>query len=116
MPYVMAFAAPVPNDKKEAYSTHSKLAGEIFRSHGATRIVECWGDSVPPGEVTSFPLAVKAGPDETVVFGWQEWPDKATHDANMQAAMSDPRFQEMGEMPFDGKRLIFAGFEVLHDL
>lgn len=116
MPYVMAYAAAVPTAKKEAYAKHASLAAEIFKSHGATRIVECWGNSVPPGEVTSFPLAVQAGPDDTVVMGWQEWPDKATHDANIQAAMSDPRFREMGEMPFNGKTMIFAGFEVVLDL
>ena len=116
MPYVMAYAAPVTTNNKDAYAAHSKSAAEVFRSHGATRIVECWGDMVPPGETTSFPLAVQAAADETVVMGWQEWPDKATHDANIQAAMSDPRLRDMGEMPFDGKRMIFAGFEVIHDL
>ncbi len=116
MSYVMAYAAAVPTGKKAAYAEHSKFAAEIFKSHGATRVVECWGDMVPPGEVTSFPLAVKAGEDETVVMGWQEWPDKATHDANIQNAMGDARFKEMGPMPFDGKRMIFAGFETLLDL
>lgn len=116
MSYVMAYAAAVPTANKEAYLKHSELAAGVFKSHGATRIVECWGDSVPPGEVTSFPLAVKANADETVVMGWQEWPDKATHDANIQAAMQDERFREMGEMPFDGKRMIFAGFETLLDI
>lgn len=116
MAYVMVYAAAVPTENKEAYAEHCKLAAEVFKSHGATKIVECWGDNVPPGEVTSFPLAVKALENETVAMGWQVWPDKATHDANVQAAMSDPRFREMGEMPFDGKRMIFAGFEVILEL
>ncbi|NNF72542.1 MAG: DUF1428 domain-containing protein [Rhodobacteraceae bacterium] len=116
MSYIMSYAAAVPTAKKAEYLRHCELAAEVFKSHGATRIVECWGDQVPPGEVTSFPLAVQAKDDETVVIGWQEWPDKATHDANIQAAMKDPRFHEMGEMPFDGKRMIFAGFETVLDL
>ena len=116
MAYVMAYAAAVPNAKREEYQRHSAFAAAIFKEHGASRVVECWGDMVPPGETTSFPLAVQAKEDETVVMGWQEWPDKATHDAKMQNAMQDPRFREMGEMPFDGKRMIFAGFEVLLDL
>lgn len=116
MSYVMAYAAPVPTEKKEAYLAHARAAAEVFKEHGATRVVECWGDMVPPGQTTSFPLAVKAGDDETVVIGWQEWPDKATHEANIQNAMSDPRLQGMGEMPFDGKRMIFAGFETVLDL
>lgn len=116
MTYVMCYAAAVPTANREAYAEHAAHAAAIFKEHGATRVVECWGEAVPAGEVTSFPLAVKAGPDETVVIGWQEWPDKATHDANMQKAMQDPRFREMSDMPFDGKRLIYAGFEVLRDI
>ena len=111
MSYVMVYVAAVPTAKKEAYLAHAEKAGAIFKDHGATRVVELWGDMVPPGEVTSFPTAVQAKDDETVVMGWQEWPDKETHDANMQKAMGDPRFAEMGPPPFDGKRLIFAGFQ-----
>ena len=72
---------------------------------------ECWGDDVPDGEVTSFPMAVRKEPGETVVFSWIEWPDKATRDKCMGAMRSDPRFEAMGAMPFDGKRMIFGGFE-----
>ncbi|MEM8632464.1 MAG: DUF1428 domain-containing protein [Pseudomonadota bacterium] len=115
MSYIMAYAAAVPTEKKAEYLKHCELAAVIFKSHGATRIIECWGDEVRGGEVTSFPMAVKAQEGETVVIGWQEWPDKATHDANIQDAMQDPRFQQMGELPFDGKRLMFAGFETLLD-
>lgn len=116
MTYVMCYAAAVPTAKKDEYEKHSRLAAEIFKDHGATRVVECWGDMVPPGKLTSFPLAVKAEADETVVIGWQEWPDKATHDANMQNAMKDERFRKMEAMPFDGKRMIFAGLDMILDL
>ena len=116
MTYVMSYVAAVPAAKKAEYVQHCELAAAIFKDHGATRVEECWGDQVPPGEVTSFPLAVKAQKDEVVVTGWQEWPDKATHDAHIQDAMQDPRFQDMRDMPFDGKRLIFAGFETILDV
>jgi uncharacterized protein YbaA (DUF1428 family) len=116
MGYVMAYAAAVPTVNKAAYEAHSRTAAAVFKDHGAMRVVECWGDMLPPGELTSFPLAVKAGADETVVIGWQEWPDKATHDANIENAMSDPRLRDMGDMPFDGKRLIFGGFETVLDI
>lgn len=115
MAYVMTYVAAVPTANRQAYAAHAAKVAAVFREHGATRVVECWGDMVPPGEVTSFPLAVKAREGETVVMGWQEWPDKATHDASFQAAMQDPRLSGMGEMPFDGKRMIFAGFEVVVD-
>ncbi len=114
--YIMAYAAPVPTDKRTAYETHCKGAAQLFKDHGCSRVVECWGDMIPPGELTSFILAVKAEEGETVAFGWQEWPSKADHEANMQKAMQDPRFADLGQPPMDGKRLIFAGFEVMVDV
>ena len=114
--YVMCFVAAVPTAKRAEYAAHSAAAAKVFKAHGALRVVECWGDQVPPGKLTSFPLAVAAREDETVVTGWQEWPDKATCEANMEKAMSDPKMQAMGEMPFDGKRLIYAGFEPILDV
>jgi uncharacterized protein YbaA (DUF1428 family) len=114
--YMMCFVAAVPSDQKDAYLAHSSKAAEIFKEFGATRVVECWGDFILPGEMTSYPMAVAAKEGETVVTGWQEWPDKETAHANMEKAMSDPRLAAMGEMPFDGKRLIFGGFETLIDV
>ncbi len=113
--FVMSFVAAVPTDQKDAYLTHCKAAAEIFKLHGALRVVELWGVMVPEGVNTSFPRAVDAKEGETVVTGWQEWPDKATCDANMEKAMSDPRFAEMGALPFDTGRMIYAGFETLVD-
>lgn len=115
MAWIMAYAGAVPNSKKAEYHAHAARMAEVFRKYGATRVVETWGSAVPPGEVTSFPLAVKAGPDETVVFGWQEWPDQATQEAKFQEAMQDPAMGNMGDVPINGKTMIFAGFEVLTD-
>ena len=78
---------------------------------GATRVVECWGDDVPDGKLTDFRRAVQAKEDETVVFSWIEWPDKATRDAGMEKIDEGPAHGEgAGDMPFDGKRMIFGGF------
>lgn len=114
--YVMTFVAAVPTAQKEAYLAHCSKAAEIFKSHGALRVVELWGADVPSGTTTSYPMAVVAKEDETVVTGWQEWPDKATCDANVEQAMRDPRLAEMGALPFDGARLIYGGFETLVDV
>lgn len=114
--YVMTFVAAVPTASKDAYLTHCKAAAEIFKSHGALRVVELWGADVPSGETTSYPVAVKAKEGETVVTGWQEWPDKATCDANIEKAMSDPRLAAMGALPFDGARMIYGGFDALVDV
>ena len=115
MAWIMAYAGAVPTAKKAEYQAHAARMADIFRKHGATRVVETWGEAVPPGNITSFPLAVKAGPDDTVVFGWQEWPDRATQEAKFQEAMQDPEMGEMGEVPINGQTMIFAGFDVLTD-
>ncbi len=111
MTYVDGFVAAVPTGSREAYLEHAAETGAIMKELGAVRVVECWGDEVPDGVLTSFPMAVKKEPHETVVFAWVEWPDKATRDAGMKAMMDDERMKTLS-MPFDGKRMIFGGFEV----
>jgi uncharacterized protein YbaA (DUF1428 family) len=114
--YVDGFVAAVPTANREAYRRHAEAAAAVFKEYGALRLVECWGDDVPTGEVTSFPMAVKAKPDETVVFSWMLWPSRAVRDAGMPKIMADPRLKpENNPMPFDGKRLIYGGFEVIVD-
>ena len=114
MGYVEGFVAAVPTANRDVYRKHAADAAAIFKDHGALQLVECWGDDVPDGTLTSFPMAVKRKADETVVFSWLMWPDKATRDAGMKAAMDDPRMQPaMESMPFDAKRLIYGGFEVI---
>jgi len=111
MSYVDGFVLAVPTANREAYLDLARKFSALLAEWGAIRQVECWGDDVPEGEVTSFRMAVKQADDETVVFSWTEWPDKPTRDTAMQKMMDDPRMQELGDMPFDGKRIIFGGFE-----
>ena len=114
MAYVDGFVAAVPTAKKDAYLKHAEDAAVVFKDHGALQVVECWGEDVPEGEVTSFPRAVKCKEDETVVFSWALWPSREARDAGMEKIMEDPRIQpDANPMPFDGRRLIFGGFEVL---
>ncbi len=112
MTYVDGFVAAVPTANRDAYVKHCQVAGLVFKEHGALTVVDCWGDDVPEGKLTSFPMAVKCQADETVVLGWITWPSRAVRDAGMKRAMEDPRLQS-ADMPFDGKRLIFGGFEVI---
>ena len=112
MSYVDGFVAAVPSANREAYREHADKAAAVFKEHGATRVVEAWGDDVPDGKVTSFPLAVQRKDDETVVFSWVEWPSKEARDAGWAKIMADPRMQpEANPMPFDGQRLIYGGFQ-----
>ena len=114
MPYVDGYVIPVTKENRDAYAKLAELAAPIFKEHGALKVVECWGDDIPPGKLTSFPLAVKCSEDESVVFSWIVWPSKAARDAGNAKAMADPRMQPgAAPMPFDGKRMIFGGFEVM---
>lgn len=112
MSYIDGFVLAVPAANKQAYIDHATASVPLFKEFGATRMVETWGEDVPDGKVTDFKRAVKATDDEVVLFSWMEYPDKPTRDAAMEKIMSDPRMAEMGaDMPFDGTRMIFAGFE-----
>ena len=114
MPYYDVFVAAVPTARKDEYKAFVHSSMTVFQQLGATDQIELWGDDVPPGEVTSLPMAVKAGADETVVASLTVWPDKTTRDAAWTKLMEDPAIGEaMGEMPFDGKRMIFGGFQPL---
>lgn len=109
--YVDGCVFAVPTANREAFARFARMACAAFRENGALEAYDCWGDEVPDGQLTSFPMAVKLQPDETVVFSWMRWPDKATRDTGMAAVMADPRFQgeEMRSL-FDGRRMIFGGF------
>ena len=116
MAYVDGFVVAVPAANKDAYRKQAADAAPLFKEFGVRRHVEAWGDDVPDGKVTDFRGAVKATPDEVVVFSWFEYPDRATRDAANEKIMSDPRMKQMGEnMPFDGKRMIYGGFASLLD-
>lgn len=115
MPYIDGFLLAVPADNRDQYKEFSEQMWPVFKEFGAVSMWECWGDDVPDGKVTSFPMAVKKEEHEVVVFSWIEWPDKATRDAGNERMMNDPRMAEIDpkKMPFDGMRMMFGGFEVL---
>lgn len=116
MTFVDGYIAAVPTANKAAYLEMAKEAAPMFKKYGALRCVECWGVDVPDGEITSFLKAVQAKPDETVVFAWITWPSRTVRDEGMEKAMQDPFFQqEQSHSVFDGKRMIFGGFETILD-
>lgn len=115
MAYVDGFVLAVPNDKLEAYRAIAAQAGEIWMQYGAKAYVEARADDVPYGELTSFPRAVMAKDDETVIFSWIVYGSRAERDAIMAKVMADPRLKP-DDMPFDGKRMIWGGFETIVEL
>ncbi|WP_158966760.1 DUF1428 domain-containing protein [Chachezhania sediminis] len=111
MSHVWGFLTPVPEANRDAYVASAQKAWPLFQEYGALAMYECWEAGVPDGEVTSFPMAVKREPGEAVVFSWIIWRDQAAADACQASMETDKRWAEMMDMPFDGKRMIYGGFE-----
>ncbi|MGH6862412.1 MAG: DUF1428 domain-containing protein [Phyllobacterium sp.] len=117
MSYVDGFLLAVPKEKLEAYKALTQTAGTVWKEHGALAYVECIADDVPYGELTSFPRAVQAKEDETVIFSWIVYESREQRDRINEKVMSDPRLKgSMETMPFDGKRMIFGGFKPFIEL
>jgi uncharacterized protein YbaA (DUF1428 family) len=116
MNYVDGFVIAVPTANKEAYTKMSADLAPLFKAHGALKLVECWGDDVPEGKLTSFPMAVQCKPDETVALSWILWPSREVRDLGMAKVMADQSMQgEAMKNLFDGKRMIFGGFQMIVD-
>ena len=115
MAYYTGSLAAVPTENRQKYIDHLSAAWSVISRHGATRMVETWGVDVPRGKVNDLLGAVNAKDDETVVFAWIEWTDKSTADKAWQDMQDDPAMREMGQMPFDGSRMIFGGFEPIYE-
>lgn len=112
MTYIDGFVLAVPSANRDKFKKHAEETASVLKEKGALKIMECWGDDVPEGQVTSFPMAVKRRQDETVVFSWIVWPSRDVRNSAMKALMDDPRMQpDKNPMPFDGKRMIYGGFE-----
>ena len=114
MNYIDAYVAAVPTANKEAYREFATKIAPVFQKFGALRVVENWGDDVPEGKLTSFTMAVKREENESIVFSWITWPSKAVRDEGWKQVMADPLMQDngMGKL-FDGKRMIFGGFQTI---
>lgn len=111
MQYIDGVVAAVPTANKEKYKAHAEQAAVIFKKHGALSLTECWGDDIPEGELNSLNTAVIRKPDETVVMSWIAWESKEARDAGWAKIMEDPDMPQ--DMPFDGKRMIWGGFDLL---
>lgn len=114
-PYYQGFVLAVPQANKSAYADMADKGWQIFRKHGSLGMIENWGEDVPHGNQTDFYLATKAEDNEVPVFSWTAWPDRATCDAAAKAMKSDMSEFDMSDMPFDGKRMMWAGFEPIFD-
>src|SRR6478752_6690122 len=112
--YVDSFVLPIPNKNVKAYLKMARLAGKVWKDHGAIDYVECMADDVKSGKVTSFPQSVKLKKGEVVFFSWVTYKSKAQRERVMKKVMSDPRlssFMDPSKMPFDGMRMFWGGFK-----
>ncbi len=119
MLYVDGFVVPLPKKNIDAYRAMSLRCGAIWREHGALQFRECIGDDVKPGKLTSFPQSVNLEDGEVVAFSWIVYASRASRDAVNEKVMNDPRMTDMMKpenLPFDGKRMIYGGFEMIVDL
>jgi uncharacterized protein YbaA (DUF1428 family) len=119
MSYVDGFVLPVPKANLAAYRKLARLAGKIWREHGALHYVECVADDVPAGKVTSFPKAVKLKPGEVVVFSWVVYKSRAERNRIVAKVMADPRLAAQSDpkkLPFDGMRMFWGGFKPIVEL
>ena len=118
MSYVDGFVLPVPKRNLAAYRRMARKAGKVWMDHGAVEYRECVAEDVKPGKITSFPQSVKLKRGETVVFAWIVFKSRAHRDRVNNKVMKDPRLADMMDpksMPFDSKRMIYGGFEVMVD-
>ncbi len=117
MTYVDGFLLAVPKANIEAYKAMARAAGDVWKEHGAINYVECLADDVPYGELTSFPRAVHASDDEIVIFSWITYESRKRRDEIVAKVMADPRLQgDDWKDVFDGKRMIYGGFEAFLEL
>ncbi len=110
MSYIDGFVIAVPTADRQKFIEHARHFDALFIELGAIRVLEAWGDDVPDGKVTDYKGAVKATQDEKIVYSWVEWPSKQVRDEGWKKMMEDQRMKDQ-QMPFDGKRMIFGGFE-----
>lgn len=116
MNYIEGYAYAVPENIKDEFIAFAKKSASYFKKHGALRVVECWGDDVPDGKVTSFPLAVKKEDGEVVMFSWVEWPSKEVQEEAHKHMYDEMAADGLDQMPFDGKRMIFGSFQAVVDV
>ncbi len=116
--YIDGFVIPVPKKNLGEYKRIAKLCAKVWKEHGALEVKECVAEDVKVGKLTSFPRAVIRKPSETVIFSWIVYKSRADRDKVNAKVMKDPRLKDMMTpegAPFDAKRMIYGGFDVIVD-
>ena len=118
MKYADGYVLPVPKKNLQVYRRIAEKAGKIWREHGALQYCECSGDDLNVKFGVPFPKQIKLKPGETVVFAWVVFKSRAHRDRVNAKVMKDPRLKDCVDeksMPFDCKRMVYGGFNVMVD-
>jgi uncharacterized protein YbaA (DUF1428 family) len=119
MAYVDGFLLPIPRKNRDRYLKMARLAGKVWKDHGALAYVEAEAEDVKPGKWTSFPQAVKLKKGESVWFSYAVYKNRAHRDRVMKKVMADPRLKDSMDpktMPFDARRMMYGGFKTMVEL
>ena len=119
MPYVDGFVIPVPRRNLAAYRRMARLAGKVWKEHGALEYRECVGDDLKVKGLRPFTAQARTRPGETVLFSWIVYKSRAHRDRVNAKVMKDPRLAKMMDpksMPFDTRRMAYGGFKTIVDL
>jgi len=116
MSYVDGFVLAVPKKNLAAYKRMAKMGAKVWMDHGAVEYRECVGEDLNVKFGVPFPKQMKCKPSETVVFAWIVFKSRKHRDQVNAKVMADPRLNAMCDpkaMPFDCKRMVYGGFEVI---
>lgn len=114
--YINAIVIPVPRAQLDTYKRMSEQWGEAHIRHGALYYSDSIGEDIQPGKITSFPQAVQLKEDETIALAWVVYRNKEDCDRIGKEVMEDPQLKasmDSSNMPFDGKRMFWGGFETI---
>ncbi len=117
MRYVDGYVLPVPKKNLKSYTRMARLGKKMWMKHGALDYKECVGDDLKTKWGIPFPRMMKLKPGETVVFSFIVFKSRAHRDRVNAKVMKE--MEGMGEpkdMPFDFRRMVYGGFEVLVDV
>ena len=104
-----------PGSIKLAYRRLARKAAKLWRKHGALDYMECVGDDLKPKWGALFPRMTRLKRGETVVFSYIVFRSRAHRDrvnAKIMKEMASAPDHSMA-MPFDMKRMAYAGFRVI---
>lgn len=116
--YVDGFVLTIPKKNTAAYTKMAKEASKVWKKFGALEYKECMIDDAKPKHISfTFPKMAKVKKGEQVWFSYIVYKSRAHRDAVNKKVMAyfDKKYKDTKDMsmPFDMKRIAFAGFKTI---